>query len=258
MRAFSQVFNAAMDWGYIGSNPVARSGPNPQPKRTELVVFASDAEVDRLASEFLPTEVSGALIVFLAETGLRPEEALGLDRRHIDREACTGAVEQVFVGGTLKPVPKTNRSRRVVPLTSRALAALEHLPTRIDTPAQFPGPESPRLDLHNWRARDWETALESAGFYTCPRDPEHETKRAKAGTRRVSRCNTCGHERPVFTPYTLRHYFATKALRAGVSIFELARFMGTSVEMIGDTYGHLAPDSLDRVREKLEAVGGSS
>ena len=78
----------------------------------------------------------------------------------------------------------------------------------------------------------------------------------KVETSRVSRCKACKSTRPVFTPYTLRHYFATKALRAGVSIFELARIMGTSVEMIDRTYGHLAPDSLDTVRAKLEAATG--
>jgi integrase len=45
--------------------------------------------------------------------------------------------------------------------------------------------------------------------------------------------------------YQLRHTFATEALAAGVSIFELARVMGTSVEMIDRTYGHLAHDSED-------------
>jgi integrase len=35
-----------------------------------------------------------------------------------------------------------------------------------------------------------------------------------------------------------RHTFATEALAAGVSIFELARLMGTSVKVIDRTYGH--------------------
>ena len=36
-------------------------------------------------------------------------------------------------------------------------------------------------------------------------------------------------------PYHLRHTFATEALAGGVSIFELARMMGTSVKMIDKT-----------------------
>jgi hypothetical protein len=41
----------------------------------------------------------------------------------------------------------------------------------------------------------------------------------------------------------LRHTFATEALAAGVSTFELARVIGTSIAMIDRHYGHLARDS---------------
>ena len=54
-------------------------------------------------------------------------------------------------------------------------------------------------------------------------------------------------------PYHLRHTFATEALAAGVSIFELARLMGTSVRMIDKTYGHLALDSEESLRARLDA-----
>ena len=33
------------------------------------------------------------------------------------------------------------------------------------------------------------------------------------------------------------------SLAAGVSLFSLSRRMGTSLEMIDQTYGHLAPDA---------------
>jgi len=46
--------------------------------------------------------------------------------------------------------------------------------------------------------------------------------------------------------------YATFAIAAGVSLFELARFMGTSVEQIDERYGHLLPDALDRTRQALD------
>ncbi len=55
------------------------------------------------------------------------------------------------------------------------------------------------------------------------------------------------------TPYALRHTYASFAIAAGVSLFELARFMGTSVEQIDNTYGHLLPDALVRTRAALDA-----
>jgi integrase len=51
----------------------------------------------------------------------------------------------------------------------------------------------------------------------------------------------------------LRHTYATFAIAAGVSLFELARFMGTSVEQIDRTYGHLLPDARERTRAALDA-----
>ena len=41
----------------------------------------------------------------------------------------------------------------------------------------------------------------------------------------------------------MRHTFASFAIAAGVSLFYLARLMGTSVEQIDRTYGHMLPDS---------------
>jgi hypothetical protein len=41
-----------------------------------------------------------------------------------------------------------------------------------------------------------------------------------------------------------------------VSIFELARLMGTSVAMIDERYGHLARDSEQAIRAKLNARNG--
>ena len=51
----------------------------------------------------------------------------------------------------------------------------------------------------------------------------------------------------------LRHSYATWSLAAGVSLFSLARRMGTSVDMIDRTYGHLAPDAESYERELLDA-----
>ena len=56
-------------------------------------------------------------------------------------------------------------------------------------------------------------------------------------------------------PYALRHTYASFAIAAGVSLFELARFMGASVEQIDRTYGHLLRDSIVRTLRALDAFG---
>ena len=73
-------------------------------------------------------------------------------------------VERSFSRGQLKPYGKTARSRRRVPLSQRALEALDAVLPRIDTPLLFPSPTGRLLDLHNWRAREWMPALDAAGI----------------------------------------------------------------------------------------------
>jgi integrase len=165
--------------------------------------------------------VYGPLVVFVAATGLRTNEWIALERRDVDRgQAVT--VQRQCSRGRLTPYPKTVRSRRRIPLSAQAQAALEALPPRIDTQILFPASRGGHIGLDTWRSREWYPALEAAGIQ-------------QRG------------------PYCLRHTFATEALAAGVSTFELSRLMGASVGMIERTYGHLAKDSEQQIRARLDA-----
>jgi hypothetical protein len=98
--------------------------------------------------------------------------------------------------------------------------ALERLPHQRGI--VFPAPEGGRVNINNWRNRQWTPALVAAGI-------QH---------RRI---------------YDLRHTYATWSLAAGVDIFTLARRMGTSVKMIDRTYGHLVAGADVYERELLDA-----
>jgi integrase len=54
--------------------------------------------------------------------------------------------------------------------------------------------------------------------------------------------------------YDLRHTYATFALRAGVPVFAVSRFIGSSIEMIDRHYGHLARDSREHAVALLDAL----
>ena len=54
--------------------------------------------------------------------------------------------------------PKTEASRRAVPLQTTALAALDQLPDATPTDLLFPAERGGYLDLHNFRNRDWKPA----------------------------------------------------------------------------------------------------
>jgi integrase len=59
-------------------------------------------------------------------------------------------------------------------------------------------------------------------------------------------------------PYALRHSFASWSIAAGIGLFELSRLMGTSVEQLDKTYGHLLPDSLHRARMALDGYAAAA
>jgi site-specific recombinase XerD len=51
-----------------------------------------------------------------------------------------------------------------------------------------------------------------------------------------------------YSVYSLRHFYAVNALRSGIGVFEVARNMGTSVQMIQEYYGKQATSAVFATR----------
>jgi integrase len=220
MSAFRQVLAAGVRWRLLTSNPAVDAGPNPEVDPTPVRVYTV-FELDAIAAELV--DAYRPLPAFGAATGLRPEEWSALERRHVDRCRRLVRIEQKNVDATIIPGGKTKSSVREVPLTGRALVALEALAPRLDTPLLFPAPEGGLLDLDNFRRREWMVAVEASGVATPARI------------------------------YDLRSTFASNALAAGVTVFELARVMGTSVRMIERHYGALLDGAHSVIASRLDA-----
>jgi integrase len=88
----------------------------------------------------------------------------------------------------------------------------------------FPRRARRLLDLHNFRNREWKPAQLAAGI------------------------------EPLRRVYDLRHTFATFALRAGISTFDLSRYMGASLTMIDRHYGHFARDGREHAIRLLDEL----
>jgi integrase len=88
----------------------------------------------------------------------------------------------------------------------------------------FPNSRGGHLDFRNFNRRHWKPVQKTLGI------------------------------EPLRDLYDLRHTYATFALRAGVPVFALSRFMGTSIAMIDLHYGHLAIDSYQHAVSLLDAL----
>jgi integrase len=220
MQALRQALGAAVRWGYITRNPAVLAGRNPQPPPRTIRAFTRD-ELDAIAAEMSPQYQP--LPMFAAATGLRPEEWQVLERKDIDRRTGVLYVRRTVSSGEVVELAKTARSRRQVPLSRRALAALDALPPRLDTPLLFSSPSGGLMSLGNFRNRQWAPAIAASGVRTPARI------------------------------YDLRCTFASEALAAGVSVFELAKIMGTSVLMIERSYGALLDGAGAGIAARLDA-----
>lgn len=219
-QALRQVLNRAVNWKLIDDNPAKRV-PNPARRCREQRPFDSWQQIRSLAEQLGPTH--GPMVLFAAATGLRPSELFALEQRDLDRAAGVVQIRRAYANGRVKHT-KTRLSRRAVPLQRIALEALDQLQMREDSPVLFPNADGGHLDFRNFNRRHWKPVQKAAGI-----DPLRDL-------------------------YDLRHTYATFALRAGVPVFALSRFMGTSIAMIDLHYGHLAVDSHQHAVSLLDAL----
>jgi hypothetical protein len=103
--------------------------------------------------------------------------------------------------------------------TVRAETCRPRLPRRVRC-----GLEQDATDRLDFRRREWSPAIEASGIATPARI------------------------------YDLRSTFASNALAAGVTVFELARIMGTSVRMIEKHYGTLLEGAHAGLVARLDAL----
>lgn len=219
-QALKQTLRWGHEKGLIPSNPAA-SIKNAMHVGDEKKPFESWDEIEAVAEELGTPD--GQMVVIMAGTGARPGESVVLERkRDLDLKAAVPALlvrRRRTKDGKIAAATKDGKACRV-PLTPRVLEALTAIPARIDTPLLFPGKRGMYLDLKSFSRHGWTDALDAAGL-------EHRGL------------------------YSLRHTFAAFAIAADVDTFTLSRLMGTGVENIDATYGHLLHGHDEAVLDKL-------
>jgi len=214
MVLLQAIFSVAVEWGEASDNPVS-AVRKPRQGRSGAITVIEPLKVERLRADMLAADdlLTATLTVVLAYSGMRPAEALALERRHV--RADTILVEQAVACGKVKR-QKTGRVYRTVDL----LGPLGH-----DLAAWFdasgirdPGDRLFPLSGGGWWTKDdWD------------RWRDHRF-------RRFTKAAGFGLPRP----YDLRHSFASLLIREQrASIVDIADQLGHAPTETLSTYGHV-------------------
>lgn len=181
------------------------------------------------------------LVFFIAiETGMRPEEYLGLQWKDVDFENKIIVVRRAVVtrkgGGFIFTEPKTTRSRRSIPLSNSMLTALKahrrgQLEERMKRGAKyqnfdliFASDAGTPIMHRNLLRRHFKPILEKAKL-------------------------------PEIRLYDLRHTTATLLLSAGENPKVVSERLGhASIVLTLDTYSHVLPSMQESATAKLETM----
>src|SRR4051794_29825821 len=214
MTMLQGVLQRAVEWGRVPTNAVKITRKPPKPHRPAVqaipptlieVMRARLLEQDKLRD--------ATLLALLAYAGLRPQEALALQWRHV-RER-TLLVEHALSDGQLKTL-KNRRQPRTVELLEPLRDDLADWRQQCGAPAAaqplFASHASGfwrETDWRNWRKRVYAPLAEQVGL---------------VGAR----------------PYDLRHAFASLLIHEGrLSVVEIAAQLGHNPTVCLDTYGHV-------------------
>jgi integrase len=241
IRSTFGVLRLALDGavrdGLLARNPAATvKRPGIERQETKHLSAADAARVLNAADgmRYQPA------LVLIATTGLRRGEALALRWEHVDLDAGTLRVTATTarVGKRLvTSTPKTERSRRTVPLSPAVVAMLKkHKRQQIEE----------RLRAANvWEDHGLVFCTE-AGRHVEPRNllREVETAGARAGVEGV-----CVH--------SLRHAAGTAWLEGGTHIRAVADLLGhSSISITGDIYVATSDDTARKAVEDLSTSLG--
>lgn len=231
------ALNQAVKDRVIDFNPATAADP-PLVPRSTFTVWTTDQQRAFLAH--VADDPLEALYRLALTTGMRQGELLGLPWRDVNFEAGTVTVNQVLVrmGRTYTfPEPKTDQSRRTIPIGARAIASLrkrrqEQLTHRVE-------------QAKKWRDLDLVFTLD--GGMPLPNwwvTGEFQRRTAEAGL-------------PKARFHDMRHMAASHLIESGADLAVVREVLGHStITTTVNIYGHLTERHKRAALERLsEALG---
>jgi integrase len=229
LGALSAMFGAAMyeddERGepLLQHNPFSRLVKRTQRRRDLRADWLSDTDLAAIVNvaRLNVGAWAAAIVVFAAETGMRPGEQFALEYGDLGDGIVT--VRRANDSKTRSITPPKNGQAREIVLSRAAAEAADARADKHPAALVFPNPRGERFWNSSW------------SYYW------HQI-RAAAG-------------RPEMDFYELRHYCATRLLEAGLSERDVAEQLGHTDggELVRKVYGHPSKRrALDRVRQILD------
>lgn len=225
----------AVGMGVIKTNP-AQSPDIELPKKESKEMRALSPEEVRKFLEALKGDRYEAFFILALDSGMRPEESLGLKWEDIDLTRGSVMIRRTLCRKRKKPedmrralylgIPKTSKSRRTILISQKTRAILIHHRPPDSSPDDFVfiarggGP----VIADSLIRTHFKPALKRAGL-------------------------------PNIRLYDLRHTMATALLVAGVNPKIVSERLGhSSIVLTLDTYSHVIPGLQEMAIQKLEEI----
>lgn len=203
ITALSSVLGACAAWRWIPENPLERYDRR-RLTRERRAPFKIPGDGDVAAMLARAPGGFGALLAFLAETGMRQEEAASLEWSDLAPDLATVTLTRT----------KTHRPR-TLGLRAPAIAILRARPRHLRLPFVF------------WHEAD--NDIGAARYTTVP-------TRFRVLGRSLAKAATAARPFRPFRCHDLRHRFAVERLKEGWDIYTLARYMGHSTVKTTEIY----------------------
>ena len=209
----------------------------PKDKKQEAKAF-TEKETNCFLKAMKGDRLKAAFVVLLG-TGLRRGELLALKWQNVDLKEKTIAVKERLAWVTKKgfdwDLPKTDKSRRVVPLPDNVATELKkHKAKQAEE----------KLKLGELYQENSLVFATEQGTPINPRNFERKYKTLLKKTGLVS-----------INLHVLRHTYATRLLEAGINLKVVQKLMGHSrISTTADTYSHVSPELKHSAVSKLNGL----
>lgn len=218
--------NWGIEYGHISNNPFVGTAKRikSKTKAIEDIKPFSAVERDAIIEAFENDENYSYYtnyVKFLFMTGCRTGEAIGLKWKHISKDCQKITFSESYTRGVRKET-KTGISR-VFPCNAKLQSLLKNIKPENCSPEDlvFPAPNGQEIDDHNFLNRAWK------GYKN-----RHGNFQIGIVTRLVEEGKVSEYR----TAYNTRHTFITMALEAGVTVTQVAKWVGNSPEIVMKHY----------------------